>query len=148
MSSSDPCATCSWTPESQQHCSYNSYVKLFYEVGDRGIWSLGSRLVLKDRGSSFPTAEVPSIAFVQETTSIPVPTVIESWEEDGHILILMKRIPGEPLSKAWPKLSAHEKEGIAKQTTEYLLQPRKLQSRKFQSLSRRPVYSNFLFKNK
>ncbi|KAE8423369.1 kinase-like domain-containing protein [Aspergillus pseudocaelatus] len=119
MNPSDPCAACSWTPERQQHCSYNSYVKLIYEAGDRG-----------------------------ENTSIPVPTVLKSWEEDGHTLILMKCIPGEPLSKAWPRLSTHEKEGIAKQTAEYPLQLGKLQSDNIQSLGGGPVYSNFLFKNK
>ncbi|EIT80625.1 unnamed protein product [Aspergillus oryzae] len=60
----------------------------------------------------------------------------------------MKRIPGEPLSKAWSKLSTHEKEGIAKQTAEYLLQLRNLQSDKTQSLTGGPVYLDFLFRNK
>ncbi|KAE8359920.1 kinase-like protein [Aspergillus caelatus] len=99
-----------------KHCSYNSYVKIIYEAGDRGVWLLGSNLILRDRGSSFPTAE-----------------------EDGHTLILMK---------SWPRLSTHEKEGIAKQTAEYPLQLGKLQSDNIQSLGGGPVYSNFLFKNK
>lgn len=60
----------------------------------------------------------------------------------------MKRIPGEPLSKAWSKLSTHEKEGIAKQTAEYLLQLRNLQSDKTQSLTGGPVYLDSLFRNK
>lgn len=114
--SSDACAACSWTTERQKHCNYESHLKLFYEAGDRGVWSLGSKLILKDRGASLPTFEVPNIQFVQEQTTIPVPTVVESWEEGNHTLILMRRIPGEPLSKAWPRLSADEKERIAKQT--------------------------------
>lgn len=85
--------------------------------------------------------------FVQEQTSIPVPAVVESWEEDKHTLILMRRIPGEPLNKAWPKLSMDDKERIAKQTAEYLQQLRKLQSDHIQSLGGRPVFSNFLFKD-
>lgn len=146
--SSDACAACSWTTERQNHCNYESYLKLFYEAGDRGVWSLGSKLILKDRGASLPTFEVPNIQFVQEQTSIPVPAVVESWEEGNHTLILMRRIPGEPLSKAWPKLSTDEKERIAKQTAEYLQQLRKLQSDSIQSLGGRPVFSNFLFKDK
>ncbi|KAL6230708.1 hypothetical protein BDW75DRAFT_234194 [Aspergillus navahoensis] len=110
-------------------------VKLFYEAGDH-------------RGASLPTFEVPNILFIQEQTSIPVPTVVESWEEGQHTLILMKRIPGEPpLSRVWPNLSADEKESIAKQTAEYLLELRKLQSDHIQALGGRPVYSNFLFKD-
>lgn len=109
---------------------------------------MGSKLVLKDRGPSLPAFEVPNIQFVESQTSIPVPTVIESWNEDNHALILMKRIPGEPFSKAWPKLSTDEKERIAKQTAEYLLELRKLQADKIQALDGNPVYSNFLFKDK
>lgn len=146
--SSDACAACSWTTERQKHCNYESHLKLFYEAGDRGVWSLGSKLILKDRGASLPTFEVPNIQFVQEQTTIPVPTVVESWEDGNHTLILMRRIPGEPLSKAWPRLSADEKERIAKQTAEYLQQLRKLQSNSIQSLGGRPVFSNFLFKHK
>ncbi|KAL2832469.1 kinase-like domain-containing protein [Aspergillus cavernicola] len=137
----------SWTTERQKHCTYKSHIKLFYEAGDRGVWSLGSDLILKDRGPSLPTLEAPNIQFIQEETSILVPTVVESWEEEeeGHTLILMKRIPSEPLSKAWPKLSTDEKQNIVRQTAEYLLQLRKLQSEKMQAPSGRPIYSNFLF---
>lgn len=60
----------------------------------------------------------------------------------------MERIPGETLSKAWPKLSTSEKESIAKQSAEYLLQLRELQSDKIQALTGRPIYSNFLFPDK
>lgn len=107
---------CSWTPQRQKHCNYESHVKLFYEAGDRGVWSLGSKLILKDRGSNLPTSEVPNIQFVQQETTIPIPTVVESWEERGHTLIIMKRIPGEPLGRAWPKLSTEEREHLARQT--------------------------------
>lgn len=108
--SSDPCAACSWTTERQQHFRYERYVKLFYEAGDRGVWSLGSKLILKDRGGNLPTREVPNTQFAQEQTSIPVSVVVDSWEEDdtqigahtdthtvAHILILIRRIPGKPL---------------------------------------------------
>lgn len=146
--SSTPCTACSWTPERQKYCSYESHLKLFYEAGDRGVWSIGSKVILKDRGSNLPTSEVPNIQFVQEQTSIPVPTVIKSWEEGKHTLILMRRIPGEPLSNVWSKLTIDEKNKIAKQTAEYLQQLRNLQSDKIQCLGGRPVFSNFLFKNK
>ncbi|KAL3447634.1 kinase-like domain-containing protein [Aspergillus insuetus] len=146
--SSDPCAACSWTAERQKHCSYESHVKLFYEAGDRGLWSLGSHLILKDRGARLKTPEVPNIQLVRDQTSIPVPTVVETWEESERAMILMKRIPGVPLSDAWPRLATHEKEQIARQTAEYLLQLRNLQSEKMQALGGQPIYSNFLFRNK
>lgn len=101
---------------------------------------MGSKLILKDRGASLPTYEVPNIQFVQEQTSIPVPAVVDSWKEGDPTLILMRRISGEPLSQAWSKLSTDEKDRIAKQTAEYLQQLRKLQSDNIQSLGGRPVF--------
>ncbi|CAI7610140.1 unnamed protein product [Penicillium manginii] len=137
---------CSWTSERKRCCSHESRIKLFYEASDRGVWSLGSRLVLKDRGPmGFPTREVQTTQFVQEKTSITVPTIVDSWEEDGHTLILMKRIPGESLHSAWPKLSTAEKENIAQQTAESLLQLRDLHSDRIQVFGGRPVYACFLF---
>ncbi|KUL89433.1 hypothetical protein ZTR_04322 [Talaromyces verruculosus] len=143
--SSSTCAACSWTPQRQKHFNYESHVKLFYEADDRGVWSLGSNWILKDRGSTPPTLEVPNIHFVKQETSIPMPAVVESWEEGGHTLILMKRIPGEPLSTAWPRLSTEEREHIARQTADCLSQLRTLQSDSIQALGGRRVYSNFLF---
>ena len=78
-------------------------------------------------------------------TSIPIPAVVESWEEGNHILILMKRIPGVPLSEAWPNLSTSERETIARETAEYLLQLRKLHSDSIQGLDGRPFHANLLF---
>ncbi|KAL4876745.1 kinase-like protein [Aspergillus karnatakaensis] len=147
MESSSPCTACSWTIERQNQCWYESHVKLFYEAGNRGVWSVGSTMILKDRGPGVSTREVPNVRFVEENTSIPVPTVVETWDEHdtGRTFILLKRVPGEPLNEAWPKLSADEKESIAKQTAEYLLQLRTLQSENIQALDGGPVYCNFLF---
>ncbi|PYH38273.1 kinase-like protein [Aspergillus neoniger CBS 115656] len=142
-----PCTACSWTPERQNHCNYKSHLKPFYESGDRGIWSLGSKVILKDRCPNHPTSEVPNIHFVQDRTCIPVPTIIESWEEDKHTLTLMRRMPGQPLSNVWSELNPNEKETIAKQVDFYLHQLRSLQSDKIQCLGGRPVFSKYLFKN-
>ncbi|OJI79790.1 hypothetical protein ASPTUDRAFT_194565 [Aspergillus tubingensis CBS 134.48] len=145
---STPCTACSWTPERQTHCNCKSHLKPFHEAGDRGIWSLGSKLILKDHGPNHPTSEVPNIHFVQKRTSIPVPTINDSWEEkDKHTLTLMRRIPGEPLSNVWSELTPNEKETIAKQVASYIHQLRPLQSNKIQGLGGRPVFSNFMFKN-
>ncbi|KAI9043365.1 aminoglycoside phosphotransferase family protein [Aspergillus affinis] len=146
--SSDQCSACGWTTNLQKNRNYQSSVKQFHATGDRGVWSIGSELILREKGPNLPTFEAPNIQFVQEHTSIPVPTVVKSWEEeDKHTLILTQRILGEPLSEAWPRLSADEKKRIAKQTAEYLEQLRKLQSDNIQCLDGRPVLSNFLFKD-
>lgn len=106
-------------------------------------------MILKDRGPCAPTPEVLNIHFVQGNTSIPVPTVVDSWDEGntGRTFILMRRILGESLSTAWPNLSAEEKDGIVRQTAEYLQQLRQLQSQKMQALDGGPIYSNFLIRS-
>ncbi|KAB8229001.1 aminoglycoside phosphotransferase family protein [Aspergillus alliaceus] len=140
MAPTEPCSACSWTTERQEGRRYRSHVRLFYAVSDRGIWSLRSNLVLREKGAILPVFEAPNLWFVQANTSIPVPTVVECWkEEDDHALLLTKRIPSEPLSTAWLKLSADQRETIAKQTADYLLQLRELQSDRIQALDGYPA---------
>ncbi|KAL4921904.1 hypothetical protein BDW62DRAFT_208069 [Aspergillus aurantiobrunneus] len=68
------CPACDWSLELQEYCSYKSHVKIIHHAGNRATWSQGSALILKDRCSSVPTYEVPSLRLVRENTSIPVPT--------------------------------------------------------------------------
>ncbi|RAL04726.1 aminoglycoside phosphotransferase family protein [Aspergillus ibericus CBS 121593] len=141
----NPCAACSWTPERQRRSFYESQVKLISTKGNRGIWSIGNGLILKDRGPGLRSFETFNANFVREKTIIPVPTIIGSWQDGDRVVILMKRIPGEPLSKLWPKLKPKERESIAKQTAGYLSQLRRLTSDKIQGVGNRPIYSNLLF---
>jgi hypothetical protein len=39
-------------------CRYQSHVNLFYGVSNRGVWSLGSNLILKER-STEPVVFLP-----------------------------------------------------------------------------------------
>lgn len=144
--SSTPCSACGWTSERQESCRYKSHVKLFYGVSDRGVWSLGSNLILKERSNRAPNFEAPNLHFLRQATSIPVPSVVEDWEErDGSYFLLMRRIPGAPLSSLWAGMTMDEKENIAKQTADYLMQLRTLHSDQMESLGNKPLYSAFLF---
>lgn len=94
-----PCEACSWTAECQNSCRYNSHVKTFYGISDRGVWSLGSQFILKERSSTPPNFEAKNIQFLKEKTSIPVPTIVKDWrEDDGRYFMLTERICGEPLN--------------------------------------------------
>ncbi|KAL4924035.1 uncharacterized protein BDV17DRAFT_275658 [Aspergillus undulatus] len=148
-SPADPCLTCTWSAERQSHCFNKNHVKIYYSASDRGAWSLGSKFILKDRGLRHPTDEIPNVRFVKEQTSINVLTILANpgEEEDGHALTLMKRVAGEPLSEAWPKLSAEERENIAKQTAEALLELRELQSDRIQGLGGGSTVDHFLFRD-
>jgi hypothetical protein len=56
--------------------------------------------------------------------------------------MLTERIYGEPLNVVWPTMSTADRERIAEQTAQYLLQLRELYSSRMQ-----PLYSAFLFPN-
>ncbi|GKZ36735.1 hypothetical protein AbraIFM66950_007932 [Aspergillus brasiliensis] len=160
-----PCSACGWTSNRQNLSGYKSHVRLFEYAGDEGKWSLGSKLVLKERNATAPDSEAASLRFVKENTSLPVSTVVEEWEEpgdlkppepeqpreaprargDGRYFLLTKRVPGVPLSIVWDRLKMEHKEHIAKQTAEYLMQLRGLQSNAMESLGNKPLSSRKLF---
>ncbi|OJJ67124.1 hypothetical protein ASPBRDRAFT_136536 [Aspergillus brasiliensis CBS 101740] len=144
MTPSNACIVCGWEPESPNACGCISQVKVFHQTGDIFLWSLGSEVVLKDRGKGPPTDEASIIQFVQEQTSIPVPKVLKNWKEDDHKLIMMD-VTGQPLNTIWPSLSFEQRQSIAKQTVEYLLELRQFQSDRMQSLDGGPVFDNSFF---
>ena len=91
---------------------------------------------------------MPNVRFVKEHTSINVPDIIETWEEnDGHKMTPMRRVPGVPLSEAWPTLSNEERGNLARQTAEAVLGLRKLQSERVYSLNAEggKICDSFLF---
>ncbi|MCJ1444186.1 MAG: hypothetical protein MMC23_004687 [Stictis urceolatum] len=146
MATNVPCSACSWTQERQEGCWYQSRVKLFYGVSDRGVWSIGSKLILKERSSKGANFEAANVEFIKEKTTIPVQTIIEAWSEDeDRYFLLARRVPGTTMCEAWPFLSEDDRERIAKQTADYLAQLRNLQSPMIESLGGKPVYDAFLF---
>ncbi|KAJ5771644.1 hypothetical protein N7520_002173 [Penicillium odoratum] len=144
MESENICSACSWTPARQKACHYNSHIKIFYGVSTRA-WSLGSKLILKERPAAPPNFESINIAFLAERTSIPIPEIMEAWEEEDMSFKMSRRIPGQNLDEAWPILSEEDRERIAKQMADYLIQLRGLQSTRMESLDEKPLYHAFLF---
>ncbi|KAL2856818.1 hypothetical protein BJX68DRAFT_253190 [Aspergillus pseudodeflectus] len=130
MSPPVPCSACSWTSERQANCRYESHIKIFYEASDRGTWSL-----------------VSNIQFLQQKTTIPLPKIALDWDDGERHFIVTERIPGEPLSESWAKMSTDERESIAKQVADYLLQLRSIHSARMQGLNDEPIYSPYFFRN-
>jgi aminoglycoside phosphotransferase len=144
--SDKPCSACGWSESKQSYCSYSSHVELFYGASERGVWSIGSNLVLKERPNLPPRNEVLNIQYLKNSTTIPVPSVVKEWvDDDNSYFILMERIKGQTLEQAWPALFAADKERIADQVAEFMLQLRKFQSNAMQSLQGGPLYSGWLF---
>jgi len=139
------CPACSWSPERQDACRYHSHIKLFYSNSDRAIWSLGSKLIVKERSVAPPNSEARNTRFLKANTTIPVPNIIREWSEGDRYFMISERVQGEPLSTAWPKMTITERQRVAMQTADYLGQLRKLQSNRIETLGGEPVYSAFLF---
>ncbi|CAN9338327.1 unnamed protein product [Alternaria alternata] len=147
MAAETPCTACSWTPERQNAGHYQSNVKIFYNMSDRAAWSLGPKYIFKERSNKPPSFEAWNLQFLREKTTIPIPQFVLDYEENGRYFIQTERIPGDTLKTVWPTLSAVEREHIAKQTAECLLQLRELQSSRMQSLGEQPLFSAFLFRS-
>ncbi|KAK7221430.1 hypothetical protein V2G26_009433 [Clonostachys chloroleuca] len=145
MASENVCSACSWSPERQDGCRYYSQIKLFYGVSDRGVWSVGSKLVIKDRPARPPNSEAVNITFLQAHTTIPVAPIITSWDEGDRSFFVSKRIPGKPLNEAWADMSTDDKHRVAKQTAAYLDQLRSLHCPHIQTVDGKPVFATFLF---
>lgn len=146
MATEEPCTACTWTPGRQRRCFYKSNVSLFYGVSRRGVWSLGTQYILKDRERDPPNYEPQNTRFLQTCTTIPVPSTLTEWYEPDNVhMQITRRIEGITLDKAWPSLSETEKHGIAKQTSDYLTQLRTLHSDQIESLDHGPLHASLLF---
>ena len=142
-----PCTACSWTPKRQRYCGYKSTIKLFYEAGDRGAWSIGSKYILKDRGTSIPARERANTEFIQKHTTIPVANVVQEWTDNGRYMMLVERVPGKTLQELWPSMPQTAREDLARETVAYLAQLRDLTCPQMQDLDGGPLYNAFLFRD-
>ncbi|KAH7371429.1 kinase-like domain-containing protein [Pyrenochaeta sp. MPI-SDFR-AT-0127] len=143
---SSTCSACGWTSQKQHHCSYTSSVKLFYGAGPRGVWSIGTDFVLKERPADPPSYEATNTKFLHAHTSIPIPGVSKYWvDKGGRQFIMADRVDGEDLQTAWSTLSQDAKLHIAEQTADFLQQLRNLHSGKMASIGDAPLYSGWLF---
>ncbi|KAJ5922460.1 hypothetical protein N7516_010163 [Penicillium verrucosum] len=117
------CIACGWTLDKEKRCHYTSHLKLFYGASTRGVWSIGSDVILKDRPDEGPKSkvEVKTLNHLATYTDVPVPKVLRDWvDRDGRYFILNERISGQTLEEAWPSLSEPQKIDIADQVVKYI----------------------------
>jgi aminoglycoside phosphotransferase (APT) family kinase protein len=123
-------------------------VKLFYGADERGVWALGSDMILKERPNSLPRNEALNVDFIRSCTTIPAPSIFREWiDSSDRYFLLMERMKGQTLRAAWTTLSLPQKNNIADQVATAIQQLRRLQSPIIQSLDGGPVYSGWLFLN-
>jgi hypothetical protein len=56
-----PCAECGWTRERQDSVCYQSHIKLFYRMSDRGAWSLGPKYMLNISSEHIPGQQLDTM---------------------------------------------------------------------------------------
>lgn len=145
---------CGWTAFKQNRCHYSSHVKLFYGASQRGVWSIGSDVILKDRPDEGPKAkiEAKTLDFLAKSTAgtnieIPAPKHIRDWvDRNGRYFTMTERIQGQTLEQAWPTLSESQRMSIADQVVQVRKQLQSnFTSTTMQSVDQGPCYPGLLF---
>ncbi|KAL4875023.1 hypothetical protein BJY04DRAFT_233086 [Aspergillus karnatakaensis] len=142
------CIACGWTLGQQKQCHCTSHLKLFYGASTRGVWSIGSDVILKGRPDEGPKAkiEVKTLNFLAAHTDIPVPKVLHDWvDRDGRYFVLNERVADQTLEKAWPTLSESQKISFADQVIQVRKQLRSITSASIQCVDQSPCYPGLLF---
>lgn len=144
----ESCIACGWTLDKEKRCHYTSHLKLFYGASTRGVWSIGSDVILKDRPDEGPKAkiEVKTLKYLTTHTDIPVPKVLRDWvDRDGRYFVLNERIGGQTLEETWTSLSQSQKIDIADQVVKMRKQLRSVTSSSIQCVDQSPCYPGLLF---
>ncbi|KAG0125903.1 kinase-like domain-containing protein, partial [Tuber indicum] len=115
------------------------------------VWDLGNGKLYKFRPHKRGVYESDVHTLIQRSTTIPIPTIYREWvsnEGGGHVHhMTMQKIEGEPMYKAWAKLSRSEKEACVVQLEDYLSQLRTITSSRIRSAGGGPLHDEhgFLF---
>ncbi|KAI1638469.1 hypothetical protein F4809DRAFT_254402 [Biscogniauxia mediterranea] len=147
----DICPACT-TPYCQaiESTPFKSCLRLSYNDPQTHRWFLGNRYIMTETMDAHPErTEVPIVevtAIIRRMTPVPVPNIIAGWKENGKVIIIAERIPGQRLYDIWWHLSQSERERIAKQVARYVDQWRRCRSDRISSLNGGPVENhNSLF---
>ncbi|KAJ5490683.1 hypothetical protein N7463_010964 [Penicillium fimorum] len=147
--SSKGCIACGWTLDQQEQCFYSSHVKLFYGASRRGVWSIGSDVILKERPDEGPKTEVTTLNHLTSYSNIPVPKILRDWVDgNGRYFVLQERIQGQTLEQAWSSLSKSQKVDIADEVIEIRKQLRSFQSTSIQTVDQSPCFPGLLFSDR
>ncbi|KAJ5100440.1 hypothetical protein N7456_006492 [Penicillium angulare] len=142
------CDTCGWTLDKKSKCDYTSHLKLFYGASTRGVWSIGSDVILKDRPDEGPKAkvEVNTLRYLEAHTNIPVPKVLRDWvDRNGRYFVLNERVAGQTLEELWPSLTEAQKIDISDQVVKVRKQLRSITSDSIRCVDKIPCYPGLLF---
>ena len=95
------------------------------ESMSRKVVKVGLDTVVK-YGSKVVLAEAEAMIFVRDNTTVPVPEILNAYNEDGTNYIIMEHIDGALLKDVWDRLSAEDKSTITKELQDYVGQLRRI----------------------
>ncbi|GJJ12908.1 hypothetical protein Clacol_007154 [Clathrus columnatus] len=99
---------------------------LYGETASRVLYRITPRLAIKINGYGLFT-EANTLKFIRNSTSIPVPRVLDAWMEAEHSITLLEWIPDcDTLRDCWLRLSQDRKDSIADQVKGYVDQLRSI----------------------
>lgn len=124
------CHYCGFKVEFEKYTSFEPSLKVVYSAVTRGVWTVGTKYVLKGRNidDPFPYDCNAALEIVDKNTTIPVPIIAMQWIDGKKVYTLMKRIPGQSLeSLIDQKAVTHDdKDRYARETAAYLNQLHRL----------------------
>ncbi|KAJ5093216.1 hypothetical protein N7456_009077 [Penicillium angulare] len=102
---------------------------VIHALFDRRVVRISETLVVKS-GGNLRTHEGPTLRFIKENTTIPVPDVHDIRWKDGKVVeLVMDYMPGKPLDQAWQSLTHDQKVSICNQLHFYIAQLRNLKGK-------------------
>jgi hypothetical protein len=124
------CGNCGFNTKFLCRAKYKSSLKLVHSIYANGVWTVGTDWFLKDtvnnglQGYDYVTQE-----FLKKN-GVDIPLVPEmkllTGPEDKRHTVLMRRVPGVPLSQLAPSLTDDEMARYAREVIGYILEIRKI----------------------
>jgi hypothetical protein len=123
------CWSCGWNTRNQRFSSYGSRLRVIHTRENSGIWTLGTRWILRDQPNDrFLGNNYMTLKFLhkQPNLTIPLPKEIRTLSEstDSIYLTLESRVSGDTLMLVWPALNQEEKASYSHQLANAIRQLR------------------------
>ncbi|KAI0175495.1 hypothetical protein GGR52DRAFT_314695 [Hypoxylon sp. FL1284] len=147
----DTCPACT-TPYCQAIDSlpFKTSLKLSYNDPEMHTWLLGDRYIMTEAIDREPSEDtevtlVLAAELLRKSTSVPIQNVMAGWKEDGKVITIVERVPGQRLYDIWWDLSKDQRERIANEVAHHVHQWRRLKADRVSSLSGGAAYHENLF---
>ncbi|KAI0842763.1 hypothetical protein F5Y06DRAFT_72964 [Hypoxylon sp. FL0890] len=142
----DICPACT-TPYCQAIDSlpFKSSLRLSYNDAETHTWFIGDKYVMTESVDDESSDEtdvnlVLATDLLRESTRVPVPNLIAGWKENGKVITITERAPGQRLYDIWWDLKDNQKEGIAREVAHCVDRWRRLPADRVSSLGGGPVW--------